>query len=245
MTNETTETSAAARFADITQAISNGVVITRVPEGRVLEPENRFGVYDFLSPADKPTGGESPDFTRTSNSPTFTKVRVFSPAEAQKKKESGQPMPASDPPTRDEMQAELRAVSAQNTAQFDRVMAKLDVVTGHVDASITRLDAAVARMDTLEKTMVTKSAMIWTVVTGSAVSIAAIVGIMMQFLSYGGDMQTSGSQLAADIAKPAFEAAAQANENRQQIEVLSKDIRALIQSMEAGRTPAAPEPAGQ
>ena len=60
-------------------------------------------------------------------------------------------MSSSEHPTRDEMEAHLRAVSAENNAHFSGLSARIDVLASRVEGAVngvgTRMDALASRMD--------------------------------------------------------------------------------------------------
>lgn len=167
-------------------------------------------------------------------------------------KQGSPEMPASDHPTREEMQAHLHAVSAQNDAKFAGVDAKFAEVLSEIRAMRTEFNAELNSVRSEVRAVQTEVHAVresapsrWTIWGAAFTIIATLFAAGLGVLSFGGDRFNSGIQFSGVAIERAMEAERQADENRRQIQALSGDVKALIDTLRASGGPAPSGGSGQ
>ncbi|WP_416897573.1 MAG: hypothetical protein ACMVY4_19230 [Minwuia sp.] len=123
--------------------------------------------------------------------------------------------------SREEVQAELRAVRAENDARFTQVLSSVDGLTKHFDAELTKFHAA-------RESLPTKYGMLWTTVVSVASGVAATVTIMLGVLAIAGDRFDGGIGAATVSVEQAVEARRISRENAEQVERLNSKMDTLL-----------------
>lgn len=134
-------------------------------------------------------------------------------------------------------------------AKIDRSEARIEAAEARINASLDKISAEVSRSNTEIRSEISAVRAelqhkpgTWTIVGAAFTSAVAVVGILIGFLSYGGDRFDGGVQVTSVSVQQAADAKRIAEETGQKVDALIQRLDAVLNKEEPTQPRLAPAP---